>query len=359
MLLAGGIACSGDPEGTSTGGGGGAGAASGTGTATGTGTVTGTGTGTGTGGGPAAGWAARAPLPGGPRQETAVVALDGRVHVLGGFDEAGSSLDEVEIYDPATDTWSAGVPLPEPLHHIHAAVVDGRIYALGALRQISFQAVGRAYVFDPATSAWTQLTSMPAGTERGGGAVGVIGGKVYIAGGLRAGNAVADFSAYDVASDTWEALPPLPSPRDHLVGGAVDGVFYAIGGRAGSISSITGAVDAFDPQAGMWSSRAPMLTPRGGAAAGIIAGRFVVVGGEGNAGAASGVFPEVEVYDPAADAWSSLGEMPTPRHGMGAAAVGSTLYVPGGADQQAFSAVDTHEAFTMPATGQAMRAMRR
>ena len=90
-----------------------------------------------------------------------------------------------------------------------------------------------------------------------------------------------------------------------------------------------------------------MLTPRAGAAAAIVGGRFLVVGGEGNEEAASGVFPQVEANDPLSDAWSSLPPMPTPRHGMGAAAVGATLYVPGGADVQAFSAVDTHEAFTV------------
>jgi hypothetical protein len=39
--------------------------------------------------------------------------------------------------------------------------------------------------------------------------------------------------------------------------------------------------------------------------------------------------------------------MPTPRHGMGAAATGGRLYVPGGATVQAFGAVATHEILTL------------
>jgi hypothetical protein len=39
--------------------------------------------------------------------------------------------------------------------------------------------------------------------------------------------------------------------------------------------------------------------------------------------------------------------MVTPRHGMGAAAIGNSLYVPGGATVQAFGAVDTFEILTL------------
>jgi len=329
-------ACGGDPEEPQGSGGGTAGS----------GSAAGSGGGAG-GDATSRGWKTLAPLPGGPRQETAVVALDGRVVVLGGFDETGDVVADVEIYDPATDTWSAGAPLPEPLHHINAAVVDGKVYVLGALSGLDFTVVGRSYVLDPAAGSWTQLASMPPGSERGAGAVGVIGARVYVAGGLGLTASVADVSIYDVEQDAWEAGPPMPAALDHLVGGAVDGVFHVIGGRSGGIQAISGAVYALDPAAFAWASRAPMITPRGGAAAAVVGGRFLVVGGEGNADAPSGVFPHNEAYDPATDTWESLPAMPSPRHGTGAAGVGNTLYVPGGADKQAFGAVDTHEGFTV------------
>jgi hypothetical protein len=40
--------------------------------------------------------------------------------------------------------------------------------------------------------------------------------------------------------------------------------------------------------------------------------------------------------------------MSHPRHGMGAAVIGGALYVPGGADQDSFGAVATHDVFTPP-----------
>ncbi len=67
---------------------------------------------------------------------------------------------------------------------------------------------------------------------------------------------------------------------------------------------------------------------------------------EGNAASTRGVFAEVESYDPIADRWTALRPMRTPRHGTGGAALGRALYVPGGADRQAFGAVAVVEAYT-------------
>jgi hypothetical protein len=74
-----------------------------------------------------------------------------------------------------------------------------------------------------------------------------------------------------------------------------------------------------------------------------------VFGGEGNAAAPSGNFPQVELYDPRADRWEALAPMPTPRHGIGAAAFDGRIFVPGGATVQGFGAVNVHEAFDVPA----------
>ncbi len=288
-------------------------------------------------------WVSAAPLLAGPRQETAVVAVAGEIYVIGGFDEAGRVVTDVEAFEPGAGTWRARAPLPEALHHANAAVVGGKIYVVGALRTISFTAAGVVSEYEPGANAGTSKQAMPAGSERGGSGVAAIGDKIYVAGGLRGGSAVADFSAYDATLNSWEALPALPSPRDHLVAAAVGGTFYALGGRTGSITAKLAAVDAYDPGARTWTSRAAMPTPRGGAAAAVAAGRVYVAGGEGNTAASNGVFAVVEAFDPAANAWTTMTPMLTPRHGTGAAELGGKIYVPGGANRQAFAAVATVE----------------
>jgi N-acetylneuraminic acid mutarotase len=284
------------------------------------------------------GWTVLPPLAGGPRQETGVAALDGKIYVVGGFNGAGVVVSTVEAYDPALRMWSTVAPFPRVLHHANTAAVGGKLYVVGMLADGAFRAIGDVYVYDPASNTWSMKPPLPAGQERGAGGVAVIGTKIYVAGGFRAGNGVADFSSYDTATDMHATLPPLTQPSDHLVAGAVNGIVYAIGGRFGGITGLLGRVVAFDPVAGTWSDRAPMITARGGAAAAVVGDRIVVAGGEGNAAVPSGVFSQVEVFVPASNSWYGLPNMRTPRHGTGGASIGNTFYVPGGAAVQAFGA---------------------
>jgi non-specific serine/threonine protein kinase len=169
-----------------------------------------------------------------------------------------------------------------------------------------------------------------------------------VAGGLRQGQATASLIAYDTTSGEWSTdLAPLPTAREHLVGGVVDGHFYAISGRNVSITAVTARVDRYDPVTDGWTEVAAVPTGRGGLAAATVDSRIVVIGGEGNSAVASGVFPNVDVYETTTDSWSALDAMPTPRHGMGAAAIGNQVIVPGGGDVQAFGAVAIVEILTV------------
>ena len=289
-------------------------------------------------------WTTLPPLPGGARQETGVVSVDGELWVLGGFDAAGRIVALVEIYDPRAGDWRRGPDLPLPMHHANVAVVDGSVYVAGYLTGPSFAADGSVFTLD-ASGTWVRRQPMPEGTPRGASGVAVADGMLYVAGGFR-GSAVDDFSAYDPATDRWTVLAALPLAADHLVAGAIDGIVYAAGGRGGRIASHRPRLDAYDPASGRWSGLAPMPTSRAGAGAAVLDGRLYVFGGEGNRADATGVFSETESYDPAEDRWTAHPPMRTPRHGTGAAAVGGAIYVPGGADVAGFGAVAVTEAFT-------------
>jgi N-acetylneuraminic acid mutarotase len=83
-----------------------------------------------------------------------------------------------------------------------------------------------------------------------------------------------------------------------------------------------------------------MPTARGGVAGAVFDGLFVVAGGE----QLSGTFTEVEAFDPVANHWLSLPSLPTPRHGLAAAAVGNTLYIIGGGKKPGLSVSGSNEA---------------
>jgi N-acetylneuraminic acid mutarotase len=296
---------------------------------------------------PAGPWGAAPSVLLGATQETAAVAVDGKVYVVGGFNTASGILAAIQIYDTASCTWSAGPALPVAVHHANLAAVDGALYVLGALEGSNFAAIGKVWTWTPGQGdAWTELAPMPPGSFRGSAVTGVIDGTIYLAGGLRGSRAVADVSSFDPRTGIWTTdLAPLPRPRDHACGGVVDGVLYVVGGREGAVEAVARNTYAYTPGGG-WADRAAMPTARGGAACGVLADRIVVVGGEGNRSAPSGVFAEAEELTPAADTWRVLPPMPTPRHGMAAAAWEGRIYVPGGAVVDGFAATDTHDVLT-------------
>jgi N-acetylneuraminic acid mutarotase len=291
-------------------------------------------------------WSSRASLPG-PQQETSVVEVAGKIWVIGGFNGAGQVVADVLVYDPQANSWAQGPALPEPLHHTNAAVVSGSIFVLGGLRGTNFEAVGLAWELAPGATQWTPKASLPAGTQRGSSFIGAIGQKIYVAGGLRNGS-VTDAHVYDVATNAWSQIVPLPQARDHGMSAVVGGVLYAIGGRGTGIGAHTAEVLAYDPAQDRWSTRAAMPTSRGGGMAAVVDGKVIVCGGEGNGASPSGVFSQTERFDPVKDAWEPLAPMKTPRHGTGAASFAGVMYVPGGADKQAFGPVATMEALVFP-----------
>ena len=284
-------------------------------------------------------------IPSGPVQETAVVELDGLIYVVGGIHGQRGTVADVLIYDPSDDSWQSGPDLPEDVHHANLAVVDGTLYVAGSLNS-GFGGNSEVWSWTPGDEVWQSGTAMT-GTVRGAAAVGVVGGRIIVAGGFSS-SSVADASAYDPVLDEWdEDIADLPVALDHASGQTIDGTLYVIGGRTGGISNVSAATYEYDADGNQWIERAPMPTPRGGFGAGVVDGTIIVVGGEGNSDLDSGVYPDVEQYDPATNTWNGLSNMKTPRHGMGAAGLDGRLYVPGGATVQGFGSVATHEVLVL------------
>jgi N-acetylneuraminic acid mutarotase len=293
-------------------------------------------------------WSTRAPL-GVARQEVAVAELGGLVYVIGGFDGSGTIVDTVEAYDPVGDSWSSVAPVPVPIHHTTATAANGKLYVIGGWSDFFATALASVYEYDPLANSWSPpKTPMP--TARGSPAAARVGGLIYVAGGWNAG-LVNDFAAYDPVADSWTPLPPMPTGRNHLGAAALAGRFYAVGGRTdlgAGLNNVT-AVEVYDPGGG-WSGVAPLPRARGGLAVAAASGRLYALGGEGNDEVPSGVFPDVDAYDPAANRWTRRPPMPTPRHGIGAAVLGGLVHVPGGGPVEGFGVSPVHEVFD-PASG--------
>jgi hypothetical protein len=68
------------------------------------------------------------------RTEAATAVVGGRLYLFGGFIAGLETSSQVDVYDPAADTWTAGPPLPEPRAGGGLAVAQGRLHYFGGFK---------------------------------------------------------------------------------------------------------------------------------------------------------------------------------------------------------------------------------
>ena len=90
-----------------------------------------------------------------------------------------------------------------------AAVVDGRIYAIGGLGA-RFPIEGAVEAYHPERDVWTPRAFLP--TPRVLFGVCSLGGMIYAIGGAEV-VWTAQVEAYDPKSDRWTQIAPLPTAR--------------------------------------------------------------------------------------------------------------------------------------------------
>ena len=210
-----------------------------------------------------------------PRCDSAVVGWRGKVVCVGGTRTVKNEEDawsmrtgvgDVVTYDATTDEW---VELPakcERRTSAYAAVdptTDALVVVGGwrvrgdlldpdpAINNGHFdEEVGTMQMLaSPTDTAWTNLPSMPSAVSNFVG--GVIGTKLYVAGGLRwvQGWRIAsdELQVFDFETRTWSLGPDLPGPRYYGAGCVCDGRLYVVGGKDES-RNLTRHVIVFTPE---------------------------------------------------------------------------------------------------------------
>jgi RNA polymerase sigma factor (sigma-70 family) len=195
-------------------------------------------------------WTRKADMP--TRRETCAVTVDGKIYAIGGLRNGVVVVPTVEVYDPATDRWTRKADMPTTRCYHAACVIDGRIYVSGGYpvppyiyRNAMGPTLTTVEVYDPATDTWTQTSDMP--WPKYGHSASVIDGKMYIIGGqdqetvklwqegqIDGGEMEDLFSivyVYDPATDTWTTAARHPFVTTAHAAGVVDGKIYTIGGE--------------------------------------------------------------------------------------------------------------------------------
>ena len=129
------------------------------------------------------------------------------------------------------------------------------------------------------------------------------------------------------AESSWQERAQMPTRRAHAALVATADQLLAIGGR--TPEGVTGAVEAYDPEEDIWTPRSekPLAVAYVGAAT--IGSAVYVPGGRDAEGRPLRI---VEVYDPQGDAWSRVSPLPEPRCAYALVPHEDKLYLFGGWD---------------------------
>jgi N-acetylneuraminic acid mutarotase len=325
-------------------------------------------------------WVRLAPIPQ-ANEEFDSTVVNGKLYLFGGNPvgeggKQGAPPGLVFEYDPAADRWTKKKNMPQPAHHNGVVGYNGKIYVFGGgvQRQPGGPTqvpIDNAWEFDPVADTWRALAPMP--VARLAAAAVESGGKIYVMGGVGAypgleGQSlggeqparVLDLNhVYDPATNTWQTRQTMPTPRNHMFVGAVNGKIYVIGGRVGSMAVTTGSttdlVEEYDIAADRWGAvKLRMPTPRDGGVVGVYQNRIYVAGGQSISAIHNSVSRALEAYDPATNTWTSFPTLPQARHGQGGGVIGNRFHVVSGHITAAFSGgeplnVTSHDAFEFAA----------
>jgi len=263
----------------------------------------------------------------------------------------------VDIFDPATGSWTRGAAPPMQLHHFQGVEYEGRIYVLGAMTGgfPTEPPVPAIQIYDPASDQWSVGPEIPDGRRRGGAGVVVHEGLIYLIAGIQNGHTdghVSWLDVFDPRDGSWRQLADAPRPRDHFHAAVIDGRIYAAGGRrssaaTGQVFELTvPEVDVYDLATGQWSTLPPSAnipTERAGTATVVLDGRLLVIGGE--SGAQAIAHSEVEAYDPSTGSWTTLPPLQVGRHGAQAIVHGDAIYIAAGSSIRGAREINSQEVF--------------
>lgn len=278
------------------------------------------------------------------RTEVGAGRLGDRIVVLGGLRADGSATDRVDVYDLRSRTWSAGPPLPRPLHHPGVTTFDGRLVVAGGYVTDGGSWVETADVWslgDP-KGEWRREPSLH--TARGALGLAATGDRMLAFGGTSGGRVLDTVELLVVGAERWRTFPAMLQAREHTAATAANGRVYAIAGRVGPMETNLASVESIEPGAFSpeWRSEPDLQHSRGGTAAATVSRRVCVAGGEEPAG----TIASVECLDDGR--WRIVATLDQPRHGLGVVAgENGRLHVLAGGPEPGLFVSTAHEVLTL------------
>lgn len=212
-------------------------------------------------------WTQVANLPMPLRAFGAAVTLGGTIYVFGGFDGVAPT-NAVHLYDILGDTWSRGTDLPGPRFGSAVGIVNGKIVVAGGASTV---VESNTWIYDPVAKSFEIRNPMPVGlnTFRIHGAGFDNPPALHAFAGGFDGNL---HLVYDESADTWSLGPPMPF-------GVTDPAVVSIGTNIYVLGGLPGRTQIFDTAGGTWLPPGPMMPGAINNTSGAVVGGVIYVEG--------------------------------------------------------------------------------
>ena len=212
----------------------------------------------------------------------------GTIWLAGGFKgkHPGPVTNEVWKYDLALDAWTPGPPLPESRGGGGLALLEKTLHYFGGYKADRDTNAGDHWSLPPGGTAWQRESELP--VPRGHVSAAVLEGRIYALGGAHGHDKtqidVNSCHRFDPAAKKWSEIASLPDGRSHFESSTIihQGRILIVGGRCNSSQPSRNNVDdllEYDPKADAWRVIGTMPQKAMAPAAVIISGRIVVTGG--------------------------------------------------------------------------------
>jgi N-acetylneuraminic acid mutarotase len=287
-------------------------------------------------------WQTAAAAPTG-RFEAAGTVVGSKIFVFGGFKSDFSVHRTYTSYNTATNSWTNLGTMPIDMAESHQALAaDGQfIYIAGGFggnlntSQTPSQWISnKVWRYDTIDNTFIQIATLP--QSRGAGSMDLLGRELHYFGGNPADRVtnVGDHFVYNIDNRVWSTAAPMPDPKDHFSSVVLNGKIYALGGEHGhdQLHQQQSDLDVYDPATNAWTSLTSLPIAKSHIEGGtfVLDGKIVMAGGQ-----IDNFQPTANViaYDPATNSWTTLFSLPAARQGAIVRAVGNAVYVTLGGTQ--------------------------
>jgi N-acetylneuraminic acid mutarotase len=257
-----------------------------------------------------------------PRRGMSSVVIGGKIYTFGGANGTGGSngsgaLNTVEVFDPETNTWSTPAMTDSMTSRWRscAVLLGDSVYVIGGYNSSAGGPVNNVDIFNTLTSTWSLGDTVSFGA-RSDFAAFPINGKIYVVGGQ--GDTISP-QVFDPDLNKWITPATFGSyvERQGVSAAVINGEIYCFGGTNGEYLS---TIDVFDPATNSWTTppTSGVSIARAGGCATLYNGKVYIMGGRDD----WGQLDTNSVFIPAISGvsqtqhFSSISLFPNPTDGM-------------------------------------------